>query len=358
MIKLDVPFLPDPQYIALLNSFENTLYSVHFSLFQEQVPDGRHRPYSIKTEALSNSLSALAGPTKYALLNSRFYSPEFYQSGEELRLLLSCLEHLLNEGNLSGITIVDFYLLEAISHASQEIAKELEAVPGINCMLDSFDRIASYLTAIERSNFNLPTKLNLDRSLNRDLGTLREIAARCKKQYPKAQLTLLANEGCLARCPFKFSHDAHIAFANSNPWGNETYRMNKDLGCIRTLKEHPEEILQSPFIRPEDVKEYEGVVDVIKLCGRTLGQKFLMRAVRAYSEKEYSGNLFDLLDTQDWQAEQTHLANEDFPDDFFRQLTECGQECSSCNFCKNLFNRLARIKELNLKDYRSPEPAE
>lgn len=357
-MQLDVPYLSDTRYAEFLQEREQALYSVHYSLQQENIPDGRHKTGRMDINQLNRELSRLRHVKKYALLNSRFHSPATYLETGNIKRIIDILEILLAEGNVDGITVVDFYLVQALSDASPAVAGQLEAVPGINCMLDSFDRIQSCLDCIGRTNFRLPSKLNLDRSLNRKIEALEEVAASCCEKYPDIRLTLLANEGCLHCCPFKFPHDAHIAHVNLESCANRTYELNRHLGCIRILSEHPEEILRSPFIRPEDQKYYTPFADILKICGRTLGPDFLRRTISAYIEGIYEGNLLALLDTQDWQTDRIILANMDISRDFLERLTTCDHDCADCGYCKGLFDRISRVQTLELKDFRDPEPAE
>lgn len=352
MLLLDVPFIPDEPYLGLLQECRHHLHSVHFSLFLPGVPDGRHANAAFRHAALAPMLSQLPGVKKYGLLNSRFHPPSFYSDRTLLADLIRNIDGLIQSGNLDGITIVDFYLLQALSDYSPAVAGELEAVPGINCMLDSFDRITSALQTIERSHFRLPEKITLDRSLNRKPATLNDIAKQCRENFPHLKLSLLANEGCLARCPFKLSHDAQIAFANTGLAPNTTFALNSSLGCIRIIEEHPEEIFRSPFIRPEDIGHYDGIIDIIKLCGRTIGPEFLRRIVKAYTARRYAGNLLDLLDTLDWLAGKVMVANEQLPADFFERLSTCDRICSSCSWCGSLYQKMGRAMPLHLKDLR------
>lgn len=354
MLTLDVPFLSDPLLVGLLQRHGDRIHSVHFSLSLPGIADGRHRTGEISLTALNHGLRQLPSPKKYALLNSRFQHPDLYTDQAALTRLLDSLTLLLADGNLNGVIVVDFYLLQALSDTSPEVCSQLEAIPGINCMLDSFDRIASYCTAIARTHFRQPRKINLDRSLNRNIPTLRAVCAQCRKHFPETRLTLLANEGCLHRCPFKLTHDAHIALAATGLAPDMTYNANRELGCIRVLQEHPEELFRSPFIRPEDMHHYDGLVDVIKLCGRTLGPAFLGRLVPAYTQGHHNGNLLDLLDTQEWLAKGLDVHNDSLPKDFFRKLTSCDHCCDACGYCRTLFHDCAEKKQLTLPDLRQP----
>jgi collagenase-like PrtC family protease len=353
MLLLDVPFLPDPDYVEFLAEFQPTLYSVHFSLFLDNVPDGRHRSSTVPQFAdLAAGLTRLPGPKKYGLLNSRFHHPSLYTDKAALHTIIKALDTLLAAGTLHGITIVDFYLLQALSDTSPEVASQLEAVPGVNCMLDSFAGIEAYCDTVARTAFKPPTKLNLDRSLNRNLPELTEISRQCHRSFPGVKLTLLANEGCLDRCPFKLTHDAQIAFANTGLIANETHTANQELGCIRELGAHPAELFKSPFIRPEDLEQYEGMVEVIKLCGRTLGPGFLQRVVRGYAARRYAGNLLDLMDTMEWLAKRLHVANEALPGDFLARLSGCDKNCRACSYCMELLEKSATPLAFRLEDLR------
>ncbi|HIJ90462.1 MAG: hypothetical protein OEV89_06805 [Desulfobulbaceae bacterium] len=353
MLLLDVPFLPDPHYVEFLAELQPALHSVHFSLFLDILPDGRHRSGDIPTFAeLAAALSRLPTPKKYGLLNSRFHHPHLYGDKTALHRIIKSLDTLVTAGTLHGITIVDFYLLQAISDTSPEVASQLEAVPGVNCMLDSFDRIQAYCRAISRTHFKLPAKLNLDRGLNRRIAKLKEISAACRRHLPGVKLTLLANEGCLDLCPFKLTHDAQIAFANSGLTSNQTHAVNQDLGCIRELTAHPAELFKSPFIRPEDLHHYEGVAEVIKLCGRTLGLGFLQRVVRGYADRRYAGNLLDLMDAMEWLAKRLHVANGELPADFWDRLTSCDKNCQACTYCRELLEKSGRPLAFQLEDLR------
>ena len=358
MLLLDIPFLPDPQYTEFLAEFPPALHSVHFSLFLENIPDGRHRPnIAPKLADLAPALAKLPGPKKYALLNSRFHHPRLYGDKAALHKIIKALDTLLAAGTLHGITIVDFYLLQALSDTSPETCAQLEAVPGVNCMLDSFAKVQSCLATIADTGFKPPAKLNLDRSLNRNLPELAEISRQCRRHFPGVKLALLANEGCLDRCPFKLAHDAQIAFANTGLIANETYATNQELGCIRELAAHPAKLFKSPFIRPEDLHHYEEMGDVVKLCGRTLGPAFLQRVVRAYAARRYEGNLLDLMDTMEWLAKRLHVANEELPADFFDRLTNCDRDCRACSYCQGLYRSHARTAQMALPDFRSPREA-
>ena len=347
MIQFDVPFIPDDEYAQFLNDNHRGLESCHFSLYAPDVPDARHKLTLMDSRVVSDYLVHLQIPGKYLLMNSRFQSPGAYGDWEVVRQVLDRLEILLDAGVLTGLVYADAYWLQALSDAGPAVASQIEAVPSINCMIDTAEKLSAHLDVIAASGFKVPARIILDRSLNRNPAALAHVATACRDLLPEVKIGLLANEGCLYQCPFKLTHDAHIAMVNMGA-NLDTFRINRDLGCIRTLNRQPHQLFKSPFIRPEDVVRYEADVDVIKLCGRTLGSRFLMRAVSAYINREYDGNLLELVDAMNWLAQRLYVSNTDFPESFFDTVTTCDRGCDRCSYCRNLLADVSRSLDFSL----------
>jgi collagenase-like PrtC family protease len=347
----DVPFVPEDAYLAFLQKRAARLYACHFGLYHPGLADGRCRLRTLPMDRLIEYLRELPGPRKYLVVNSRFQRPEAYRDSRELRGVLERFEALLVAGVLDGIVFADAYYLRALSDAGPSVAAALEALPGVNFMVDTAARLAALLELIQDTRFRLPSKIVLDRSLNRRPGELARVAADCRRLQPGIKVGLLVNEGCLEHCPFKLTHDAHISLTYTGT-GLDTFGLNRELGCMRYLREHPPRVLRSPFIRPEDIRRYRETVDFFKICGRTLGGAFLQRVASAYMNGGYRGNLFDLLDALDWLAAEVDLPNQRLPEDFHARLTGCRGDCERCDYCSELYGALARPRPLHLPDLR------
>jgi len=348
----DVPFLPDPDYVEFLVSCEEELDSVHFRLFDQLQLDSRIILDEVyPNEALFAQLNKLKGPKKYALLNSRFYAPELLVGTDHIESIVASLRDALEQDAISGIIYCDHYLLDCISRAAPDVVASLEAVPGVNTMLDSFSKIEAQLSYIALTRFKQPSKIILDRSLNRDLDRLADVALQLHAHYPDIKIEALANEGCLAHCPFKLSHDAYIALANMNG-AKSTFYLNESIGCKSLFDREPHRIILSPFIRPEDIDLYYYHIDTIKLCGRELGKNFLQRAIQAYRDRKYEGNLLDLMDATNWMADKLYIDNSSLSFDFANMLSLCDGRCEKCGFCKEIFEMVAHWLPLSLPDYR------
>ncbi|WP_310600102.1 hypothetical protein [Desulfobulbus sp.] len=351
---LNVPFLPEDKYVDFLCQCAADLDSTYFSLLHSQILDCRTQiePVLATSQAANIAgLKRLRGPKKYALLNSRFYPPDLLTDPGFAKSILDSLDQCLDHGVLDGIVYCDHYLLQALADGSPEIAAELEAVPSINTMPDSVHKIEAQLTYIGETGFKPPGKIILDRALNRDLDQLAGISLTLHQDLPGIKLEVLANEGCLPYCPFKLSHDSYIALANME-CRDLTRNFNFDIGCMRLLDEQPHRLLQSPFIRPEDIDLYLYHVDTIKLCGRTLGTDFLINAITAYRARRYDGNLLDLLDAVAWLADRLYVDNSLLSFDFANLLSQCDNRCDRCGFCRELFDSITHPLPLMIKDLR------
>ncbi|WP_457572775.1 hypothetical protein [Desulfolithobacter sp.] len=348
---LNVPFLPDPQYASFLADNVAVLDSIHFELPGSHGFDSRVRFDHAALELSLDLLSAIMGPRRYVLLNSRFYAPALFTDSDALRVLVETLDHCASRVGIDGIIYSDHYLLQLLADAAPDLVAILEAVPSVNTMLDSFARIEAQLGYIRETGFRQPAKIILDRSLNRDLDRLAAIGLQRDQQQPQIGLELLANEGCLPFCPYKLSHDAYIAFSNLT--GRDcTYHLNRELGCLRLVEQQPHRLLQSPFIRPEDTDLYLYHVESIKICGRTLGPEFLTRTITAYIEHRWEGNLLELLDAMYHLSDRLYVDNGGLSFDFANILSMCAHQCDECGFCEELFETIAKPRSLVLQDWR------
>jgi collagenase-like PrtC family protease len=335
-VVLDVPLIADPDYIDFLKGRVESLHSLYFRLPGERVLDSRYRFWIEEETALTEALSILVGPGKYALLNSRFYRPDVYDDSKLLSETVSQLMRIKTAAGLDGVIFSDFYFLRALVDRGEASLESLEAVPSVNGHLDRYPKIRRVFDRIAELGFRPPRRVILDRSLNRRPQELRSLTSCLRKAYPGIQIGLLANEGCMADCPFKPAHDAHIAMGNMNVTAENTHALNRDLGCIRLFWARPELIFSSPLIRPEDAKRYDGLVDFLKLSGRTLGGRFLENAIEAYDRCRYEGNLLDLSDTLEALAGRIYIPNHQLPADFWERSCRCPDQCDTCGFCSEM----------------------
>lgn len=353
-IDVNAPFLPDDDYIDFLNRHTRRITTCHFSLHALDVADGRWKSRQVPQTDLMERLGRCRIPRKYALLNARFQDGGRYLSPPYLQNLMARLEGMLTRNTITGIVFADVYMLNALSDTAPSVAADLEAVPSVNFMIDSADKALAVLETIGETHFKPPGKLPLDRALNRNPQQLAATAKAVKHCQADLKVELLVNEGCLYQCPYKLTHDSLIALLNTSAYV-DTLAVNRDLGCMRSLSRAPWRILASPFIRPEDVDSLAPDVDIIKICGRTLGPEFLKTAVNAYLQRSYTGNLFDLLDACNWMAQSVDLPNHALPRNFRQHVTACSKNCAACQVCRDIWRQIARTKPFAIPPMGKPK---
>ena len=79
-MRLNVPFIPDDDYVRFLADLGDTLEAVHYSLYDSVVSDARIRLQAIPEQRLAFRLRRLPDVRKYLLANGRFHAPERYRT--------------------------------------------------------------------------------------------------------------------------------------------------------------------------------------------------------------------------------------------------------------------------------------
>jgi hypothetical protein len=353
-MKFDIPFIHDIEYINFITTNQEYIHSIYFSLPSATTSDARVITHTIDLFEFDAFLGFTPRQIKkYITINGR-YTPFDLYSSEVLKSTMLYLKILYNSNNLTGLIFLDYYYIQLLSKLDPEFTKELELIPSINCYIDSIDKFYNYINHIKLLPFKPPSKIILDRSLNRDQNKLIDICSKIKEYDSNIKIGLLANEGCLYQCPFKINHDISISLINDRSISNTIYLNNKltnndfefqflnqKYGCLNHILNNPVDILKSPFIRPEDIDNYN--VDIIKLTGKVRLFSYLNLTFNAYLSRIYNGNLLDLLDSLSFFNEKFYIFNDQIPKDFFKITSNCNKNCNSCNYCTSIFDKNVQI---------------
>mgnify|MGYP000291886739 CR=1 FL=1 len=176
------------------------------------------------------------------------------------------------------------------------------------------------------------------REHNRDLEHLRRL-----KTWADAngkRLCLLANSGCLYACSFQTFHDNLVAH---DAEVDEVERMEgfEPFACRRACQQRERwpALLQATWVRPEDLRHYDGLFDTVKLATRMHQHPRLV--LDAYVRRSHRGNLLDLLEPGlgPFLAPGI-LDNTRFPDDWFRKTSTCGRHCENCEYCAQVLSHV------------------
>lgn len=268
-----------------------------------------------------------------ACLGNLEYSDEYNQK---------ILEHLawIEGAGADYVTVSIPYLIEVVK----------KRFPRLKVVASVF----SHIESIQQAQFYQSLgadEIVVVQSQNRNFEYLSKISKAIKN------LQVIVNNGCLLGCPYRRYH------ANINSHASQSQRQVKSIpvdypvsSCWRARLKDPSEIIKSPWIRPEDLHYYEEVgIDKFKLSGRTKTTEWITNAVKAYAERRYNGNLFDILSLPHGKGSinrpkniplvdvevDNSMLNDFIP--FFMNHDCSSTVCSQCGYCISIAEKAVRI---------------
>jgi collagenase-like PrtC family protease len=205
---------------------------------------------------------------------------EFSREGRNK--LLWELDWAVNRAGVYGITVATNYLFKLV----RKKYPKLKVGIGIFMRMSEPDRF-KYFEDLGASWIVVAFNANRDFKL---LEKLRKI-------IKHAELHLFLNNICLYLCPHMMYHPNVLTHSSQSH--NPSCRVCVDYHtwtCNKIKLDTPQELLKSRWIRPEDVKIYEDMgYEYFKLTDRSRATPWLLRAVDAYVNRRYDGNLMDIL---------------------------------------------------------------
>jgi collagenase-like PrtC family protease len=230
---------------------------------------------------------------------------------------------------VDSVTVAEPYLVEMLSKEFPDINIAVSCISHV----DSPER-ARYFEELGAD------AITLDTNINRNFDILENI-----KEVVDCELRLLVNEACLYKCPFRYFHFnlfSHMTALGNKPNIFSDYYYEK---CISFRVRYPELVIKSPWIRPEDMGVYEALgIDCFKMSGRANTVNWVIRCIKAYSDRSYNGNLMDLLDCPSELRDMFYIPNKEL-DGVIKQWMNCKKFCHKCGFCKTTAERVMRIYE-------------
>jgi collagenase-like PrtC family protease len=129
---------------------------------------------------------------------------------------------------------------------------------------------------------------------NRDFNMLTRIRAGLS-----CNMQLFVNVACIYNCHYLAEHAGSVGHASQSAGNGRAPSFFLDFylwQCTRRRLLHPELLLMSRWIRPEDLHVYEAMgFEEFKIIDRSRSTPWLLRATRAYADRRYDGNLLDIL---------------------------------------------------------------
>jgi len=288
------------------------------------------------------------------VLNATCFGGEQFRD-EWIRKTVDVLTTLASMG-VDSLTVADPYLIELINYYALPFKVTVSCLAFVTTPMK-----ARYFDEIGVDRITLPP------DVNRDLDTIRMI-----RKAVKCDLSMIVNEGCLLNCPYRYFCYNYITHRSTGPTeallvpttGTFMRAMANDFYVMEEMsmkKKHPHLLLTSPWVRPENLKEYENLgITHFKLSGRNKPHIFLERCLEAYHSGSYEGNIFDIIDNGVRLAIDlryltcgvtVYYINNKELDGFFKKVTSCSKNCTECNFCEEFAKeKIAINKEVPQED--------
>ena len=274
------------------------------------------------------------------LIDSTCEGEDWYNS-EVQNKTIEYLEMLYKEHRVESVTIANPIYINIVRNCLPDIEIHASVLSDINTLERAI------IFANLGANVIIP-----DPCINYNLELLKEI-----KEVTNVKIKLMVNEGCLNKCPFRKFHINYISHVSKK------LAIEKPVFfkfCNEVFKKDPSQILKSGWVRPEDVKRYSEITDSFKVVGRASPESKIVRAVKAYMDEKWDGDLLDILTGS---LEQYSMVNGVCLNNkilgnygFFEKVASCSKTCSKCNYCDVLASELVEYdlytweKEIDAED--------
>lgn len=261
------------------------------------------------------------------LINAPFFPSRV--SGKEAR---QHIYDIINIVQPSAVTVSSLIIARLVRDIAPDMPIIVSTIAGVRAPED----LVPYL------EFN-PFAVTPHHDLGRSLNELAKLSAFTKSQG--VNIRLLVNESCIFNCEKRKSHYGFLCSGEKDDFFQHW--------CNKLKYDDPSLLLQSGWIRPEDVPwiaSHFGVTH-FKISGRAKTPDWLATVITAYAQGSYSGNLMQLLaTTPPWTSkpyEEVFVENKAL-DGFLREFPD-GTILERQHYCKKWAELLMKEGNMSLK---------
>lgn len=288
-----------------------------------------------------------------ATLNGMEYDEKFLESlGKEV-------EKLIDLG-VDGFIVAMPFLVNYIKaeHPEMEVS------------ISSFARVNIIREVEEYVNLGANVII-MSEDTNRDFQLLKNVSKYVKEK--NVEIELILNNSCLYGCPYRRTHDIVSSVTSMEDGVKDVWFEYPLIYCATDVVNDPANIIRMRWIRPEDLHYYEEIgVDRFKIAGRNKKTDWILRAVKAYSERRYDGDLLDIVSypqgrattkaiekvggPQEYQVlKSIRVENTRFPQKWleFFFYNDCSKRsCEECRYCDVIAEKVILVDG---KEFRKDE---
>ncbi|MBQ2942693.1 MAG: hypothetical protein IJD97_10740 [Clostridia bacterium] len=322
----------DPRFISYICDHKDKISEVYFSW--RSMKNGRND--QLKSEDLNplwaekmqeEDLKKLSseGISLNLLLNGNCYGAES-QSRSFFTELGNTIDYLTGCYSITSVTSSSLLIAKFIKENFPSLSLRASVNIGVGTP-EAADYLKEYFDGFY-----------LKREFNRNFDAIKKMRSYCDDAGKK--LYMLANSGCFSDCPARTYHDNLVSHEKEISAMDNAYNFEGLCHEYLTDKKNFLTLIKdSNYVRPEDIHLYDGLFDGIKLATRQ--NPFPVRIMHAYLTGRYYGSVTELTEPDHTASLKGKiLDNSAFPDDFGKTVASCSKNCSECNYCENVLNKV------------------
>jgi collagenase-like PrtC family protease len=282
-MKYSVAYSFEPGLIQRLAKYKD-IYEVYGKIGDDEIGGGRSS-YTLNRASFGDLKRVISAchdaEIRFNYLLNGAHLGGIEQTARGHRMIRRRLRRLAAAG-VDSITVASPFLLRLIK----------EQFPAFSVRVSAFAMVDSPQKARQWENMGADAICLSALTCNYDFTLLRSI-----RQAVSCELQLIANSSCLPFCAYEPTHMNLLT--DSSRKGHSLGGMCIDyciLNCAHRRFSDASQYIRSVWIRPEDTQIYENLgIDSFKILERSCPPDLLERRVQAYTQRSFSGNLYELV---------------------------------------------------------------
>ncbi|MBN1801603.1 MAG: hypothetical protein JW891_08875 [Candidatus Lokiarchaeota archaeon] len=213
----------------------------------------------------------------------------------------------IDDMEIEYLTVTDPYLAQFAKYYHPNLKLKTSVIAEIN----SLTRALQWQDIIGSEGV-----LTLSIMLNRNFPLLEEI-----RDTITCDIELLTNDCCLNECPYRFFHYNECSHASQTHDFLEGYYNDwASIACQNQKCFNPEQVIMCKWIQPLDLEKYINMgIDYFKISGRRYGTRWIFNALKAYTSKNFKGNLGEIFNGYSFVSDPLILAGNQFSEFSIKQ---------------------------------------
>lgn len=300
-MQISVPFNQDPELIDEILQFKEHIHDVYLPCRPDIMGSGRWwqggdpEGYDRLVEGIIEKLHK-----NDIQVNMLFNSicPELEgKTGKQIDYIEG-----MHEKGVDYVTVCSLLLAKRIR---QEVPK-LKISASTNAFINTVKKALSWREVCKVD----------DICIDRDINLRPLLIEKIKRTGRGASIRMLVNEGCLPDCAYRVPCMTYISHSDKEMQRDPFIKQ-----CFEVREEDLWQEYSSSSIVPGVLKHYKGLVDHIKLQGRSYKTEIIMMMLDHY-----------INNTESYHTDPDKTFEK--PEEVFQMVSKCNRDCDACDWCK------------------------